>query len=534
MILSTGKNVYQFAEKTGVNDDPINVYYYRSKNWTKGDAIAFVLHGTNRDAERYLDDWTSYADKNNVLVVCPEFSEEKYPGSRYYNIGNVMDSTGGNGKLQDKEDWIFPVINRIMSDLKIKVDSSDSKTLLYGHSAGAQMVHRYVLFDGDTNFDLIVSANAGWYTMPDGQIPFPYGTAGVTLNDEDLAKALKKSVVILLGENDTVRDSNLRVTEEADNQGKNRLERGKNFYEQMKNKAAELGVPFNWKLSLVPNVGHSDYSMAKSVIEIFSDKITDIEPKIISLVPGGNSIKNADENVLFQYNAGDGNHKVIGFNSTSTLSISGANYSSTKSGNDLIFTVGKSKITLTGAANLSAVNIDGVKGTPTTFTVKNSILSPVTISSAIKVVDASKRTNAIKITGNKLANTIKGSSAKDTIYGGKGNDKLYGNVDNDKLYGGAGNDSLWGGKGNDTLYGDAGKDTFIYNNGDDKDIIYGFENNDLLKITGTFSGTYNKSKKEIYFKVGSTSNAITLKDFSATSFNINGTNYKISGSALKK
>jgi hypothetical protein len=56
----------------------------------------------------------------------------------------------------------------------------------------------------------------------------------------------------------------------------------------------------------------------------------------------------------------------------------------------------------------------------------------------------------------------------------------------------------------------------------------------MLKITGTFSGTYNKSKKEIYFKVGSTSNAITLKNFNATTFNVNGTNYKISGSTLKK
>ena len=102
------------------------------------------------------------------------------------------------------------------------------------------------------------------------------------------------------------------------------------------------------------------------------------------------------------------------------------------------------------------------------------------------------------------------------------------------MKGGAGNDSLWGGKGNDTLYGDAGKDTFIYASGDEQDVIYGFENNDMLKITGTFSASYNKSKKEIAFKVGSTKNAITLKDFSATSFNVNGTNYKISGSTLKK
>ena len=91
-----------------------------------------------------------------------------------------------------------------------------------------------------------------------------------------------------------------------------------------------------------------------------------------------------------------------------------------------------------------------------------------------------------------------------------------------------------GGKGNDSLWGNAGKDTFIYSSGDGKDVIFGFENDDMLKITGAFSGTYSKSKHEVYFKVGSTKNAITLSDFTATSFNVNGTDYKISGTKLVK
>ena len=94
---------------------------------------------------------------------------------------------------------------------------------------------------------------------------------------------------------------------------------------------------------------------------------------------------------------------------------------------------------------------------------------------------------------------------------------------------------MWGGAGNDSLWGDAGNDTFIYAKGDGKDVIYGFENNDMLKITGAFSASYNKRKKELAFKVGSTASAITLKDFGSTSsFNINGTNYKISGTKLIK
>jgi len=150
---------------------------------------------------------------------------------------------------------------------------------------------------------------------------------------------------------------------------------------------------------------------------------------------------------------------------------------------------------------LDKINIYAIK------TVTNSTKSPVTVNSAVKIIDATSRTKAVKITGNSLANIIKS---------------------------GSGNDTLTGGKGNDSLWGNEGKDSFIYSSGDGKDFIFGFENDDMLKITGAFSNSYSKSKGEIYFKVGNTANAITLTDFSATNFNVNGTNYKISGSKLVK
>ena len=56
--------------------------------------------------------------------------------------------------------------------------------------------------------------------------------------------------------------------------------------------------------------------------------------------------------------------------------------------------------------------------------------------------------------------------------------------------------------------------------------IYGFGNNDLLKITGAFSASYSQFKNEVYFKVG-TANAITLSDFTATSFHVNSDTYQI-------
>ena len=248
-------------------------------------------------------------------------------------------------------------------------------------------------------------------------------------------------------------------------------------------------------------------------------------------------IYSAGKDVIADFTAGQDKIKIT----------SGKISKSSLSGSDVIFTIGKGSLTVKNAKGKSISLLDSTGKASSTVvgaqTLTNSNKASVTIGVDMGVVDASSRTKAIQITGNALANSISGGSKNDSIYGGAGNDSIVGNAGNDKLFGdagndilkgGKGNDSLWGGKGNDSLWGDDGADTFIYSSGDGKDVIFGFENNDLLQITGIFSGTYNKSKKELYFKVDSTSNAITLKDFSADTFNINGTNFKISGSKLVK
>ena len=196
---------------------------------------------------------------------------------------------------------------------------------------------------------------------------------------------------------------------------------------------------------------------------------------------------------VYVYNDGDGNDVILDYDTGDKISIgSGSISSDSVSGSNVVLGVGKGKITVNNGTD--------------------------------KVITAVDKSGNNRIIGNGSANTIKG---------GTGNDFLKGNAGNDKLYGNAGNDTLVGGKGNDNLWGNAGVDTFIYADGDGKDIIYGFDNTDMLEITGTFSASLNSAKTEIYFKVGKTASAITLKDFGkTTSFNVNGDSYKISGTKL--
>ena len=234
------------------------------------------------------------------------------------------------------------------------------------------------------------------------------------------------------------------------------------------------------------------------------------------------------ENILINYTAGDGYDLIQGFDSKATLSISGNTYSTKKSGDNLIVTVGKGKITLEGAASLEAPNI-----TTDFLSVTNSTKSPVTVDATTKIIDATARTKAVKMTGNGLANVIIGGKGNDSLYGRAGNDSIVGNAGNDKLYGSNGNDTLVGGTGNDTLWGDAGADTFIYASGDGNDIILGFDDKDTLTLDNLdFAASYNKKYGTVTlaFDEGS----VKLKNSTATAFHINDDTYKLSGSKFVK
>lgn len=269
--LDSGAGMFSMAEPTGANQNDLNVFYYRPEGWTVDKPIVIVQHGVQRNAEEYRDGWIQYADKYNLLVVCPEFSKEKYPGVRYYNIGNITDSGNQNGTIQPKDEWVFSVVDRVFSEVRDRTGSTRSTFTLFGHSAGAQMVHRYVLFAEESHAGRIISANAGWYTMPDDTVEFPYGLEDIAITEAGLAKAFAKPVIILLGENDTnFKSKVLRHTPEAEAQGINRFERGKNFFETAQAKAAELNVPFNWKLITVPGVGHDDLGMAAAAAELIA------------------------------------------------------------------------------------------------------------------------------------------------------------------------------------------------------------------------------------------------------------------------
>jgi hypothetical protein len=218
------------------------------------------MHGVGRDGERYLEDWMPLARENKFLVVVPEFSKEQFPGEQAYNSGNTVDK---QGRPLPREQWSFSVIEPVFDAVKARTGNRTERYRLYGHSAGAQFVQRFVYFVPTARLERVVSANAGWYMLPDFSVDFPYGLKNTPVTPEDLRHALALPLTVLLGTADTdLVLHSLRHTPESDAQGMFRLARGKFFFAHAEEAAKQLKMPLGWRLAFAPDIDHDDARMA--------------------------------------------------------------------------------------------------------------------------------------------------------------------------------------------------------------------------------------------------------------------------------
>lgn len=206
-------------------------------------------------------------------------------------------------------------------------------------------------------------------------------------------------------------------------------------------------------------------------------------------------------------------------------------------GSDVVLTCKTGSLTVKNAKNkpLTLIDTDGTEFSTIisgSLTLSDKSSSKVTLPGTFAHAKADSRSKPITIIGNKLDNSILGGKSNDQLTGGSGNDTLNGNSGNDMLFGGSGDDFLVGGAGNDSLWGNSGFDTFVYNPNNGKDVIFGFDSDDLLQINGEWSASYLKVAKKLVFKVDTGS--VTMKDFSASNFNVNGDTYIISGNKFLK
>ena len=265
--LKNGKDSFVMYAYKKSERKSIKVWTYKPQEWQSGNKIVFVMHGGGRNAEDYLNAWIEIAQKNNVLIVAPEFENKfaKYITNDYQE-GNLFTFFGTRNP---KKEWAYTVIENIFNHIKSVNTITNENYDIFGHSAGGQFVHRMILLMPEARIRTAISANSGFYSLPKENLEFPYGFKNTEIDlKPELKKAYKKRLIILLGELDN--DPSLgtfRTTDLAMEQGVYRLERGANFYKANKELKNKNNWEFNWTIDTIKNVGHDYKKMSKNAIE---------------------------------------------------------------------------------------------------------------------------------------------------------------------------------------------------------------------------------------------------------------------------
>ena len=253
--------VFEFNGYEPLADKPFNIHFYIPSSIDRTNApILFVFPGMNRNADDYLETWISLADQYQIMVFSFEFTDYYYPNSTSYQLGYIRDF---NQNFTNEDLWTFSLIEPVFDKIKTSLNYNGNTYNMFGHSAGAQFVHRFIQFKPLSRVNKAVSANAGWYTLPDTTIDFPYGLKGTPINSNDLENSFLKNLEVHLGQNDNnPNDPFLNTTDGANLQGNHRLSRGQYFILNSDSIAQTMNFSSNWIKKEVPNIGHQQVNMA--------------------------------------------------------------------------------------------------------------------------------------------------------------------------------------------------------------------------------------------------------------------------------
>jgi len=246
---------------SSVTPYPIPVWIVIPNGYSVSSKLIVTMCGINRAASAIATYWVPFANTNKYIVLAPEFGTDNW-SSDAYSRGNMFTGPDGTGTLNPKTKWSFYIVEQIQREMSSLCGIQDTTYILWGHSAGGQFVHRLAFFIPDNRVSMYIAANSGWYTCPDQQVIFPWGTLNTQLNlsQADLNNFTLRNLVIMRGTADTLRNSSLNTDPLSDAQGLNRYTRAGYFY----NKGKSVNIGLRWKMVDVPDIGHSDQYMAQA------------------------------------------------------------------------------------------------------------------------------------------------------------------------------------------------------------------------------------------------------------------------------
>ncbi len=207
-------------------------------------------HGAKGEATtlKNIKRWVDFADQNQYILLAPHYDEKIFN-----NDYQRLNLSGIRSDLRLNE-----LVGLVGQSLKnVRTD----KISLFGFSGGGQFVHRYCAFHPNKIDKAIIGAS-GWYMWPDEKLEYPLGLELKNILPDfkiNLKALCKQKILLLVGEKDhkqgsfreEYKDVNLDIL-----QGKNRINRAKNWFAQLKSYADQEQIPFSMTMKIIPKTGH--------------------------------------------------------------------------------------------------------------------------------------------------------------------------------------------------------------------------------------------------------------------------------------
>ncbi len=222
--------------------------------------VLVSVHGISQSSwHKQAEALVPGCERHGVTLLAPSFNGQQH--SDYQRLGRK-----GRGQRAD----LF--LHRCLQELNTMTGADTTHLRLFGHSGGAQFVHRYMMAYPHRVECAVVSA-AGWYTFPDPAQKFPYGIrsnanlSGVVFNPEAY---LEVPVMVLVGTEDTQLKDLIRTDRINEQQGLTRIERARNWVAAMQTQAKAHGMPSHVSIVELASTGHSLADMRSEIARIES------------------------------------------------------------------------------------------------------------------------------------------------------------------------------------------------------------------------------------------------------------------------
>ena len=254
------------------NNSDVELFYTLPEEINNQTQVLFIVHGGARDSEKYLDIWKKFTEHKNIILVAPEFKRADYEDYEYLNISDDYGVLNKN-----LNEHLHNSLSIFFSFFKSKYNLEIDTYKLYGHSGGAQFVHRLLLFSDYDNVSSAVIAGAGSYTFLNNE-NYPYGLKESNhLSDKKIKRYLSQRVTFLIGNQDIKKfeSSKKNNIQAKAMQGNNRFEVGINYFNNLITVSERQKIPLRWKFQIAKGVAHDNEEMSLLASEILLKDVED-------------------------------------------------------------------------------------------------------------------------------------------------------------------------------------------------------------------------------------------------------------------